>query len=73
MCLSLLPLSTNSLVYGSDDEGLTFKNDNNNALQAALEVGKLFNLKPHTIKERLTQRSVQTLLPYDVQIHKAAL
>lgn len=35
MCLSLLPLSTNSLAYGSDDEGLTFKNNDKDAFLAA--------------------------------------
>lgn len=51
---SLIPVSTNSLVYGSDTDGLVFKSDDKEAEQMAREMGSLLNLKPHMIREQAT-------------------
>lgn len=31
LCMSLMPISINTIAYGSDNEGLTFKNDDQEA------------------------------------------
>ena len=53
-CLSIPPISLNTLVYGSDNEGLTFYNENEAAHQMAVKIANLLNLKPHFIRERST-------------------
>lgn len=53
-CLSIAPISLNTLVYGSDNEGLIFVNENENAHQMAVKLANLLNLKPHFIKEQTT-------------------
>lgn len=50
-CQSLAPLSINSLVYGSDTNGLTFTNRDAHGEAMARQIGVLLNLKPHYIEE----------------------
>lgn len=50
-CQSLSPLSINSLVYGSDTNGLVFTNKDEHAEQMAKQIGRLLNLKPHYVQE----------------------
>ena len=69
-CQSLIPVSTNSLVYGSDTDGLVFKCDDREAEQMAKQIGSLLNLKPHMIREQATAFEKEIYLPYSVQLHR---
>jgi hypothetical protein len=69
-CFSIPPISLNSLVYGSDTEGLVFANQDEGAHQMAVKIGLLLNLKPHFIREQTTSKLKQIVLPYDVQLHR---
>lgn len=51
---SLCPISLNSLVYGSDTDGLLFENNDQNAELMAQKLGEKLNLAPHNIEERGT-------------------
>ena len=64
--MSIIPASINSLAYGSDTNGLLFKDDDREAEQMAMEIGRLLNLKPHTIREGATQKLKHIYLPYSV-------
>lgn len=55
-CLSIPPISLNTLVYGSDNEGLIFLNENEAAHKMAVKIANLLNLKPHFIKEQTTSK-----------------
>ena len=68
--MSIIPASINSLAYGSDTDGLIFKDSDKDAEQMAEQIGKLLNLKPHTILERATQKQKKVFLPYSVQLHR---
>lgn len=50
-CQSLAPLSINSLVYGSDTNGLTFSNRDEHAEMIAKLLASMLNIKPHYIEE----------------------
>lgn len=50
-CQSLAPLSINSLVYGSDTNGLVFVNRDAHAEAMARQIGAMLNLKEHWIEE----------------------
>jgi hypothetical protein len=63
-------LSLNSLVYGSDTQGILFKNDNMQAENLAKEIGLLLNLKPYIFKERASGVMKEAYLPFGVQIHE---
>jgi len=69
-CQSLAPLSMNSLVYGSDLNGLTFTNKDEHAELMAKQIGYLLNLKPHYVEEQATGRLKLAYLPYTVQLHR---
>lgn len=69
-CQSLAPLSINSLVYGSDTNGLTFTNKDEHAEAMAQQIAQLLNLKTHHIEEQATLKLKQTYLPYTVQLHR---
>ena len=53
--ISMVPTSINSLVYGSDTDGLIFKDDDPEAVQMAERISKALNLSPHIIRERSTK------------------
>jgi hypothetical protein len=53
-CISLVPASLNSLAYGSDLNGVVYKNDDLQAEKMAQSIGQLLNLKPHFVLERAT-------------------
>ena len=55
LCSSLLPISMNSLVYGSDTQGVIFKNDEERAQNMATRLAGLCNLKGHNIMEGATR------------------
>jgi len=69
--MSLMPLSINSLVYGSDTDGLLFTDSDQEAERIAEQVSKLVNIKPHFIQERATGLVKQIHLPYTVQLHRS--
>jgi hypothetical protein len=50
-CQSLAPISINSVVYGSDTNGLTFTNRDAHAEAMAKQISLMLNLKPHYIEE----------------------
>ena len=68
--MSIIPASINSLAYGSDTNGLIFKDSDKEAEQMAEQIGKLLNLKPHIIQEGATQKLKKVYLPYSVQLHR---
>ena len=53
-CVSIIPVTTNSLVYGSDMNDLLFKTEDPYACQMADAIASALNLKPHFIRERAT-------------------
>ena len=63
---SLVPASINSLVYGSDTDGVIFKNTDKEAERMAMKIGSALNLRPHVIRERATQTLKQIYMPYSV-------
>lgn len=65
-CQSLAPLSINSLVYGSDVNGLTFTNKDEHAEMTAKQIASLMNIKSHYIEEQSTGKLKLTHLPYTV-------
>jgi len=65
-CMSIIPATINSLVYGSDLNDLLFKTDDPHASQMAEAIASALNLKPHFIRERATQKLKQTALPFSV-------
>ena len=50
--ISLIPVSLNSLAYGSDTEGLLVETRDYEAEIMAEKIGSLLNLKPHVITEK---------------------
>jgi hypothetical protein len=69
-CQSLAPLSINSLVYGSDVNGLIFTNKDEHAELMAKQIASLLNLKPHYLEEQATMKLKLSYLPYTVQLHR---
>lgn len=69
-CQSLAPISINSLVYGSDTNGLTFVNKDAHAEAMAHQIAVLLNLKPHYVEEQATLKLKMSYLPYTVQLHR---
>ena len=50
----MIPASINSLVYGSDTDGLVFRNEDPEAEKMAMKIASVLNLRPHVIRERST-------------------
>ena len=50
-CQSLAPISINSMVYGSDVNGLTFTNKDEHAELMAKQIASILNIKPHYLEE----------------------
>lgn len=67
---SLCPISINSLVYGSDTDGMLFENSDKKVENMAIRLGLKLNLAPHNIEERVTGNVKEIYLPYTVQLHK---
>jgi hypothetical protein len=65
-CQSLAPLSINSMVYGSDNNGLTFTVRDEHAQAMARQIGVTLNLKAHYIEEQATGKMKESYLPYTV-------
>jgi hypothetical protein len=66
LCISVLPISTDTLVVGSDDGGQTVRNDDA-VLKAKMErIGRILRLKQHTISANYT-----TSVPVDLEGHLA--
>jgi hypothetical protein len=57
-------------VYGSDTDGLLFKNDDEGGVEMAKEIAKLMNIQPYMLKEKATGLSKRAILPYSVQLHR---
>ena len=68
--ISMVPASINSLVYGSDTDGLIFKDEDPEAVQMATRIARALNLSPHVIRERSTATLKEIQLPYSVQLHR---
>lgn len=68
--VSMVPASINSLVYGTDTDGLIFKDNDPEAQQMAKRIASVLNLRPHVIRERSTQTLKEIHLPYSVQLHR---
>lgn len=70
-CQSLAPLSINSLVYGSDVNGLVYVNKKDeHAEMMARQIAHLLNIKPHYVEEQATLKVKMAYLPYTVQLHR---
>ena len=66
----LAPLSLNSLAYGSDVDGLLFKDDDHDAEAMARAIAQALNLKSHFVEEKATKRIKRIYIPYTVQLHR---
>lgn len=66
----MIPASINSLVYGSDTDGLVFRNEDPEAEKMAMKIASVLNLRPHVIRERSTFNLKEIHLPYSVQLHR---
>ena len=60
----------NSLVYGSDTNGLVFTNKDEHAEAMARQLGAILNIKPHYVEEQATLKMKLAYLPYSVQLHR---
>ena len=69
VAMSLLPITKQSLVYGSHDAGRTILDGSSSPAARALaaRVARALNLKPHRVSEDLT-----LFLPCDTEIHHSA-
>ena len=69
IALSLLPISTKSLCYGSNTEGAHIINTNKEIEDSIKDLMHRFNFKQHTIIQR-NNTSLDICLPYRLEIHK---
>ncbi len=69
----LLPLSTDSLCYGSNTCGVHIAKTSERAAELAGALAVQTNIRQHLVGELGTGRIVDTALPYGVQIHKHTL
>ena len=60
VAMSPIPASINSLVYGSDTDGLVFRNDRGEAEQMAIQIAKVLNLR--VVAEGVETRRQRRLL-----------
>jgi hypothetical protein len=67
ICMSVLPINSTTIRYGSADAGKTLHLDDPVARQLADQLGTLLNLQPHSPRGR---PDVQLRLPMDIEIHK---
>ena len=67
LCMSRLPINDSSLVYGSNDGGVTVHASDPRALELACQLGKKLNLKPHS-PARFSNLTFYT--PIDFEIHR---
>ena len=68
-CQSPVSITQTSLAYGSDTEGILFKNDDKQAEQVAKRIGEILNIRPYTLSESISGISKIAYLPYNVQLH----
>ena len=68
-CQSPVSITQTSLAYGSDSEGILFKNDDLQAEQIAKRIGEILNIRPYQLSESISGISKTAYLPYNVQIH----
>jgi hypothetical protein len=66
---SIIPISTKSLVYGSNSDGIQILNDKK-AEHFAKKVGEVLNIKAHEVQLKNSNKKIEVYLPYSVQIHK---
>ena len=70
IAFSLLPLTTNSLCYGSNTAGIHIaRNDKEIDLILPSLMNKL-NYKKHLVTQLYNNEQVEMLLPYNVEVHK---
>jgi len=65
----LLPLSTDSLHYGSNTIGVHISKRDKDCEQNAYTLSQMLNLKRHLIAQLCDSRQIDMFLPYNVQIH----
>ena len=70
---SLLPLSTNSLCYGSNTGGIHVSKNDNTIEELIKVVASLLNIKKHMITQTCDDQQVEVSLPFNTQIHKYLL
>ena len=68
IAMTHLPLSKNSLIYGSDDGGRTIRNDSEEIAQKLSKVSKILNIKAHLVGPRNGNR-VMVYSPADLEAH----
>ena len=66
---SLLPISSSTIVYGSNDAGMTIFNSNESIAKLVLEASEMLNLKPHLCKEKKDNLSKLCATACDVEGH----
>ena len=67
---SLVPISTNTLCYGSNTLGAHITNNDTEIENLLSEIASLLNLKKHKVAQLCDESKVEMILPYNVQIHK---
>lgn len=67
---SLIPLSTNSLCYGSNTMGVHITKRDEKALDYIRTIANQLNLKTHVVSEIGTNRLVEIAIPYHAQLHR---
>lgn len=67
LCMSYLPISSSTLVYGSNDGGLTVQASDERANELARKLGTKLNLKPHS---PASFPNLKFYTPIDFEIHK---
>ena len=65
---SLLPISGDTLVYGSEDQGRTFSTASGAAAQAMARLGQRLNLCSHTVRDN-AGKTLTMVGPADVEVH----
>jgi len=66
---SLLPLSTNSLCYGSNTIGIHVTKSSKEVDHILTTVASQLNLKQHIVSQLCDEQKIQIKIPYNVEIH----
>lgn len=67
ICLSLLPVNSKTLIYGSSNGGQTNLFPSDNRLYEQLEeLGKKLNFKPHLVG--VQNQAMKMTLPVDIEV-----
>ena len=69
IALSQLPVSTNSIAYGSNSAGVHIVNVNKEIDSSLQLLMREFNFKHHIVTRRFDNANIEIHLPYNLEVH----